>query len=84
MKLNEFKKKVIVNVKDGKVVGKVYDVDFSQDNFTIESLCVRNKAYLFDTIVNLFFDKSVVIDVNCIEKIGKDVILVNLVTYNKW
>ena len=77
MKLNELKKKVIVNIKDGTVIGKISDVEVDPNDFVITSLCVKKNSFFIDAILNIFIDKSVIINVNSIEKIGKHVILVN-------
>ena len=78
MRLSDLQNKDIINVNDGKRIGKIIDVNIDEMG-TMKSL-VTEKYRLF---FSMFSSKSEVeINWNQIEKIGDDVILVNLSTFS--
>lgn len=67
----DLKKKTVINVTDGKELGRVCDVSFSFPQGAVEGIVIREgKRFLGG---DKFLIKLV-----CIEKIGKDTILVKL------
>jgi len=75
MKLSELQNKYIVNIKDGKNIGNIIDVKIDENNGTIVSLVIEENKNFFS------FSKGkgdTEIYWNSIEKIGEDVILVNI------
>lgn len=75
MKLSELEKKDIINIKDGKVIGRIVDVEFDINNgclirFIIESPNIIKS--LFST------PDSLTIKFNQIKKLGEDVILIDI------
>ena len=75
MRLSDLQSKYVVNVKDGKNIGNIIDVKIDEINGRILSLVIEpNKSFFsfskgkIDT--EIFWDS--------IEKIGEDVILVNI------
>ena len=69
--LSDLQSKDIINLIDGKRIGTISDVSISEDG-KIDELSVQRKKFLF-------FSAGVInIKWNQIDKIGKDVILVNI------
>ncbi len=69
--LSDLQAKDIINLIDGKRIGTIIDVSISEDG-KIDELSVQRKKFLF-------FSAGVInIKWNQIDKIGKDVILVNI------
>ena len=73
MKLSELQDKDVVNLKDGKKIGNIIDVKIDL-NGNMEGILVERYKFL----VSLFNNNVVEIKWHDIEKIGKDVILVNI------
>ncbi len=75
MRLSDLQNKYIINVNDGKNIGNIIDVKIDEVHGSILSLVIEpNKNFSF-------FSKGKVdteISWNSIEKIGEDVILVNI------
>ena len=69
--LSDLQSKDLINLIDGKRIGTIIDVSISEDG-KIDELSVQRKKFLF-------FSAGVInIKWNQIDKIGKDVILVNI------
>lgn len=74
MRLSELQSKDIINTLDGKKVGNIIDVNIER-NGELHSLVVEKSKFL----ISLFTTKDEIeINWENIEKIGEDVILVNL------
>ena len=73
MRLSELQDKDVVNIKDGKKIGNIIDVNIDLEGRTIGVLVERYKF-----LISLFNNNIVEVKWNQIEKIGKDVILVNI------
>lgn len=73
MKLSELQDKDVVNINDGKKIGNIIDVSIDR-NGNMSGIMVERYKFL----VSLFTNNIVEIKWTQIEKIGKDVILVNL------
>ncbi len=75
MKLSDLQNKYIINVNDGKNIGNIIDVKVDERTGSIMSLVIEpNKNFSF-------FSKGKIdteISWSSIEKIGEDVILVNI------
>ena len=71
MMLSDLQEKDIVNLIDGKKIGSIIDVSVDNEGKIIE-IYVQKKRFLF------FSSSTVLIKWNQIDKIGKDVILVNV------
>ena len=75
MRLSELQDKTIVNLLDGKNLGNIIDVSVD-DKGKITGLIVEKKKFF----ISLFTSKKeVIVRWDKIEKIGEDVILVNVV-----
>ena len=67
---NELKKKTVIDVKDGKKLGKVSDIAVSFPKNCFESITVTPNC------VNLFTQDKLIISPCDIQRIGEDAILV--------
>lgn len=67
---NELREKEIINVLDGKRMGRVEDIIFDKDEGTIKGVMVPGERKLFKKSDDIF------ISINELRKIGEDVILV--------
>lgn len=75
MRLSDLQNKDVISIKDGKKIGNIIDIVVNQDG-SMDSLIVERTKFL----VSMFTTKDEVeIKWSQIEKIGTDVILVNLV-----
>ncbi len=76
MRLTELQGKDIVNVNDGKLIGKIIDLTLN-DNGVLEDLIIEKSKFF----VSMFSSKNEVkVNWKQIKKIGDDVILVELNT----
>ena len=73
MRLSELQHKDIINVSDGKKIGNIIDISIDDNGKTV-GLIVEKYKFL----VSMFTNKEIEIKWNQIEKIGEDVILVNI------
>lgn len=74
MRLSELQNKDIINMVDGKKIGRIIDVDINE-NGVLKSLISEKYRFFF----SIFSNKAETeIKWHQIEKIGADVILVNL------
>lgn len=73
MRISELQDKDVINLNDGKKIGNIIDLNI--DNFGKTLDIVVETSSLFS---NLFSGKVIEIKWDNIEKIGKDVILVNI------
>lgn len=69
---NELKKKSVINVLDGRDLGKICDLIFTYPEGKIKAIIVPGKRNAF------FKTNELIIDLRCIEKIGNDAVLVRL------
>lgn len=75
MKLSDLQNKTIVNLIDGKDIGKIVDVNIDNAG-KITGLVVEKHRFI---ISRFFTNKEFEVKWNQIEKIGEDVILVRVV-----
>ena len=75
MKLSELQRKDIINILDGKKIGKIIDVEFDQNSgYMIKFIIEKNNF-----VKNLFTNNDeVTIRFNQIKKMGEDVILIDI------
>ena len=73
MRLSELQHKDVVNIIDGKKIGNIIDVSIDNSGKTV-GLIVEKYKFL----ISMFSNKEIEIKWNQIEKIGEDVILVNI------
>ena len=73
MRISDLQSKDIVNMLDGKNVGRIIDIDINEDG-KVNYFVVEPKKYLKRISV---YNNEILINYNDIVKIGKDVVLVN-------
>lgn len=71
----DFKQKEVINIKDGKILGFVIDVQADFENGEIRSIVVARTGKIFNTINS---KTNVTLPWENIKKIGEDVILVEI------
>lgn len=75
MKLSELQRKDIINIKDGKKVGKIIDVEFDQNNGYMIKFIIERAHF----IKSLFSSsEEISIKFTQIKKMGEDVILIDI------
>lgn len=75
MKISELQRKDIVNVNDGKVIGRIIDAIINEEDGSFEGFVIEKSKYirsLFST------EGDITIKISQIKKLGSDVILVEL------
>lgn len=75
MKLSELQKKDIVNIKDGKKIGKIIDVYFDESSGYMIKFVIEKTHF----VRNIFSSTDeIVIKFSQIKKMGEDVILIDI------
>ena len=75
MRLSELQNKNLVNVSNGKNIGNIIDVYIDYQSGNIKSFIIESKGSIL-TFLNK--DNDMEVKWNDIQKIGEDVILVNM------
>ena len=75
MRMSDLQNKTVINLLDGKNIGNIIDMSID-DNGKTTGLIVEKHRFLLSYFTN---KKEMVVKWNQIEKIGEDVILVNIV-----
>ena len=74
MRLSDLQSKDIVNINDGKKIGNIIDIDINKDGLSSGIIVEKSKF-----IISRFSSSGeVVVKWDQIERIGEDVILVNI------
>lgn len=73
MNLSELQSKDVINISDGKCIGNIIDVSIDSNGKPVVFIVEKYKFFL-----SLFKNSSKEIKWNQINKIGKDVILVDI------
>ena len=71
----DFKQKEVINIKDGKILGFVIDVQADFEKGEIHSIVVAKTGKIFN---NVNSKSNVTVEWKDIKKIGADVILVEI------
>jgi YlmC/YmxH family sporulation protein len=75
MKLSELQRKDIVNIKDGKKIGRIIDVIFDPTNGYMIRFVIESSHF----VKNLFSNnEEITIKFTQIKKMGEDVILIDI------
>ena len=75
MKLSELQRKDIVNIKDGKKIGRITDVEFDTENGYVIKFVIEQAHF----VRNLFNNtEELTIKFAQIKKMGEDVILIDI------
>ena len=75
MKLSELIKKDIVNIQDGKKIGKITDVVFDINNGYLIKFIIESSNIIKSIFSN---NEELVIKFTQIKKLGEDVILIDI------
>lgn len=70
--LNDLKKKKVINVADGRDLGKITDLVLTYPDGKVKAFIVPGRKNGF------FFSGELIINFKCVERIGDDAILVSL------
>ena len=74
MKISDLQDKTIININDGKNIGKISDLEIDDKGNIIYFYCLQKRS-----LFNLFTsNKETTFTMNDIKKIGEDVILVQI------
>ena len=76
MRLSELQNKSVININDGKMIGNIIDINIKQKGIS-DDIIVEKSKFLISRFSS---SGEISIKWNQIEKIGQDVILVNLKT----
>ena len=75
MLLSELQRKDIVNINDGKKVGKIIDAEIDEVSGNLRSFIIEQSKYLRSMFRS---DSDLKVKYDQIKKMGKDVILIDL------
>lgn len=75
MRLSDLQRKDIVNINDGRIIGRIIDAEINDKDGSLESLIIEKGKYMRSLFSN---DNDVTIKFEQIKKLGSDVILVEL------
>lgn len=75
MRLSDLQRKDIVNINDGRIIGRIIDAEINDKDGALESLIIEKSKYMRSLFSN---DSDVTIKFEQIKKLGSDVILVEL------
>lgn len=75
MKLSELQKKDIINIKDGKKIGKIIDVYFDEISGYMIKFVIEKTHFVKSLFSNT---DEIVIKFSQIKKMGEDVILIDI------
>ena len=75
MRLSELQEKDIVNIKDGKKIGKIIDVYFDESSGYMIKFVIEKTHFVRNIFSNT---DEIVIKFSQIKKMGEDVILIDI------
>ena len=75
MRLSELQRKDIVNINDGKIIGRIIDAEINEQNGNLLSLVVEKSRYIRSIFGG---NNDISIRYEQIKKLGSDVILIDL------
>lgn len=75
MKLSELQRKDIINIKDGKKVGRIIDVEFDPTNGYMIKFVIEKTHFVRNLLNN---SEELSIKFAQIKKLGEDVILIDI------
>ena len=73
MKISELQDKTIINVTDGKNIGRITDLELNEEGKVINFYVLHKRLFSF-----FLTNKETVFKLSDIKKIGEDVILVQI------
>ena len=75
MKVSELQRKDIVNINDGKIVGRIIDVLINEIDGTLDGFVIERSKYIRSLFSS---EEDTIIKFNQIKKLGSDVILIDI------
>lgn len=75
MRLSELQRKDIVNINDGRIIGRIIDAEINEKDGSLESLIIEKSKYIRSLFTT---ENDLKIKFEQIKKLGSDVILVEL------
>lgn len=75
MLLSELQRKDIININNGKKIGRIIDAEIDSTNGNLKSFVIEQSKYIKSMFRS---DNDIKINYNQIKKMGQDVILVDL------
>ena len=75
MKLSELQRKDIINIKDGKKVGRIIDVEFDPSNGYMITFVIERAHFVRNLLST---SENLSIKFTQIKKLGEDVILIDI------
>jgi len=73
MRLSELQRKDIININDGRIVGRIIDAEINEKDGSLESLIIEKSKYIRSMFSS---DSDITIKFEQIKKLGSDVILI--------
>ena len=75
MKVSELQRKDIVNINDGKIVGRIIDFLINEIDWTLDGFVIERSKYIRSLFSS---EEDTIIKFNQIKKLGSDVILIDI------
>ena len=75
VRLSELQRKDIVNINDGRIIGRIIDAEINEKDGSLESLIIEKSKYIRSLFTT---ENDLKIKFEQIKKLGSDVILVEL------
>lgn len=75
MRLSDLQRKDIININDGRIIGRIIDAEINEKDGSLDNLVIEKSKY----IKSLFSGEAdITIKYEQIKKLGSDVILIEL------
>ena len=75
MRMSELQRKDIVNINDGRIIGRIIDAEIDSKDGSLISLIIEKNKYLRSLFSS---DSDLTIKYEQIKKLGTDVILIDI------
>lgn len=75
MRLSDLQKKDIININDGRIIGRIIDAEINESSGVLDSLIVEKSKYMRSLFTT---ENDITIKFEQIKKLGSDVILIEL------
>lgn len=75
MRISDLQKKDIININDGKIIGRIIDAEINEKDGSLDSLIVEKSKYMRSLFTT---ENDITIKFEQIKKLGSDVILIEI------
>lgn len=75
MRLSELQRKDIINVNDGRIIGRIIDAEINEKDGSLDSLVIEKSKYIRSLFTS---ENDITIKYEQIKKLGSDVILIDI------